>query len=285
MKALIADAQALPKLDAARVTSRSRHVHAGTRHRLQPRAARDLPASTLEGYFRMWHHHFEFLLLGYGAYMTFFDFCKKAFPEISDQTISAHGRRHGGRDLPPRRRAEAPRALRRRARRRRTTSSMARQCRAGARHRSTGVGAPGTKWLEELETVARPVVQRQRRRRLLPLPPQLERRPDHAVRRRCPDYIEQMQGRREPRAADGAAAGRAQAARSRTTASCSTPDEERAAYDQMIDARAPRVPLRRGPQVLLRALVHQPVLQQDPRVRRAAGRARLLRRRKTTCST
>jgi pyruvate, water dikinase len=43
---------------------------------------------TVEGYFRMWHHHFEFLLLGYGAYMTFFAFCKKAFPEISDQTIS-----------------------------------------------------------------------------------------------------------------------------------------------------------------------------------------------------
>src|SRR3546814_10740153 len=42
----------------------------------------------LEGYYRMWHHHFEFLLLGYGAYLTFFDFCKKAFPEISDQAIS-----------------------------------------------------------------------------------------------------------------------------------------------------------------------------------------------------
>jgi pyruvate,water dikinase len=36
----------------------------------------------------MWHHHFEFLLLGYGAYMTFFAFCKKAFPEISDQSIA-----------------------------------------------------------------------------------------------------------------------------------------------------------------------------------------------------
>ncbi|HLZ99245.1 MAG TPA: PEP-utilizing enzyme [Steroidobacteraceae bacterium] len=43
---------------------------------------------TLEGYFRMWHHHFEFLLLGYGAYLTFFGFCKKAFPEITDQTIA-----------------------------------------------------------------------------------------------------------------------------------------------------------------------------------------------------
>ena len=36
----------------------------------------------------MWQHHFEFLLLGYGAYLTFFDFCKKAFPEISDQTVA-----------------------------------------------------------------------------------------------------------------------------------------------------------------------------------------------------
>jgi pyruvate,water dikinase len=36
----------------------------------------------------MWHHHFEFLLLGYGAYMAFFDFCKHAFPEITDQTIA-----------------------------------------------------------------------------------------------------------------------------------------------------------------------------------------------------
>jgi len=43
---------------------------------------------TLDGYFRMWQHHFEFLLLGYGAYLTFFDFCKKAFPEITDQTIA-----------------------------------------------------------------------------------------------------------------------------------------------------------------------------------------------------
>ena len=49
----------------------------------------------------MWHHHFEFLLLGYGAYLTFFGFCKKAFPEITDQTDRAHGGRHRGGDLPP----------------------------------------------------------------------------------------------------------------------------------------------------------------------------------------
>ena len=48
----------------------------------------DIYQKTLEGYYRMWQYHFEFLLLGYGAYLTFFDFCKKAFPEISDQTVA-----------------------------------------------------------------------------------------------------------------------------------------------------------------------------------------------------
>src|SRR3989304_9873149 len=36
----------------------------------------------------MWHHHFEFLMLGYGAYVVFFQFCKKVFPEITDQTVA-----------------------------------------------------------------------------------------------------------------------------------------------------------------------------------------------------
>jgi pyruvate, water dikinase len=36
----------------------------------------------------MWQHHFEFLLLGYGAYLTFSDFCKGALPDIPDQHIA-----------------------------------------------------------------------------------------------------------------------------------------------------------------------------------------------------
>jgi pyruvate, water dikinase len=64
-----------------------RYVHAGrgiaSNHYLL-----DTYQKTLEGYFRMWQYHFEFLLLGYGAYLTFFDFCKKAFPEISEQTVA-----------------------------------------------------------------------------------------------------------------------------------------------------------------------------------------------------
>ncbi len=86
MMALIRDAQALPKPMLPELEPLA-HVHAGrgiaSNHELI-----DTYRKTLEGYFRMWHHHFEFLLLGYGAYMTFFAFCKKAFPEISDQTVA-----------------------------------------------------------------------------------------------------------------------------------------------------------------------------------------------------
>jgi pyruvate,water dikinase len=86
MKALIADAQALPvpslpDLEPIETTHSGKGVAAN-------HALIDTYRQTLEGYYRMWHHHFEFLLLGYGAYLTFFDFCKKAFPEISDQAIS-----------------------------------------------------------------------------------------------------------------------------------------------------------------------------------------------------
>ena len=86
MMVLIRDAERLPKVELPEFEPLS-HVHAGrgvaSNHYLL-----DTYQKTLEGYFRMWQYHFEFLLLGYGAYLTFFDFCKKAFPEISDQTVA-----------------------------------------------------------------------------------------------------------------------------------------------------------------------------------------------------
>jgi len=36
----------------------------------------------------MWQHHFEFLLLGYGAYATFAELCKDNLPDIPDQHIA-----------------------------------------------------------------------------------------------------------------------------------------------------------------------------------------------------
>ncbi len=37
---------------------------------------------------RAWQLHFEMLNLGYAAYYTFFQFCKAAFPDITEQTIA-----------------------------------------------------------------------------------------------------------------------------------------------------------------------------------------------------
>lgn len=86
MRKLIADAEALPKLELPEFEPLE-NVHAG-KGLAASHTLLDTWQKSLEGYYRMWHHHFEFLLLGYGAYMVFFDFCKKAFPEITDQTIA-----------------------------------------------------------------------------------------------------------------------------------------------------------------------------------------------------
>ena len=43
---------------------------------------------TIESFSKMWQYHFEFLLLGYGAYLTFLEFCRACFPEIEDQTVA-----------------------------------------------------------------------------------------------------------------------------------------------------------------------------------------------------
>jgi pyruvate,water dikinase len=42
----------------------------------------------IENMFEMGAYHFEMLNLGYGAYLTFREFCQTAFPGISDQTVA-----------------------------------------------------------------------------------------------------------------------------------------------------------------------------------------------------
>ena len=42
----------------------------------------------IEGVDRIFQYHFEFLNLGYGAYFVFYEQCRQAFPEITDQTIA-----------------------------------------------------------------------------------------------------------------------------------------------------------------------------------------------------
>jgi phosphohistidine swiveling domain-containing protein len=42
----------------------------------------------LEGVDRIFQYHFEFLNLGYGAYLAFYELCREAFPDITDQTVA-----------------------------------------------------------------------------------------------------------------------------------------------------------------------------------------------------
>ena len=42
----------------------------------------------LEGLDRIFQYHFEFLNLGYGAYLVFYELCRQAFPDVDDQTIA-----------------------------------------------------------------------------------------------------------------------------------------------------------------------------------------------------
>jgi pyruvate, water dikinase len=86
MQGLIRDIEAitvppLPELDDPEVVMNSTGV-------AQNHYVRENYHRCLDLYSKMWHHHTEFLMLGYGAYVVFFEFCKKAFPEISDQMVA-----------------------------------------------------------------------------------------------------------------------------------------------------------------------------------------------------
>jgi len=71
----------LPEFDDIEVVTSGRGI--GQNHYV-----REAYHRCIEAFSKMWHYHFEFLMLGYGAYLVFFQFCKKAFPEITDQTVA-----------------------------------------------------------------------------------------------------------------------------------------------------------------------------------------------------
>jgi len=71
----------LPEFDDAEVVAKAKGI--GQNH-----YCRETFHRVTELFSKMWHHHFEMLMLGYGAYLVFFDFCKKAFPETADQTVA-----------------------------------------------------------------------------------------------------------------------------------------------------------------------------------------------------
>jgi pyruvate, water dikinase len=86
IRGLIADIEAvtvpqLPEFEDVEVVTGHRGV-------AQNHYVRENFHRCLDLYSKMWHHHTEMLMLGYGAYVVFFEFCKTAFPEIPDQMVA-----------------------------------------------------------------------------------------------------------------------------------------------------------------------------------------------------
>jgi pyruvate,water dikinase len=71
----------LPELEDAAVVTEGRGI--GSAHTLLVAYNR-----LLESVDRIWQYHFEFLNLGYAAYLVFYELCKQSFPDIPDQTIA-----------------------------------------------------------------------------------------------------------------------------------------------------------------------------------------------------
>ena len=209
----------------------------------------------------MWQHHFEFLLLGYGAYGTFVEFCKGHLPDIPDQHIA---QMVAGIDVLLFR----PDAELRRLARLAIETGVDEAFQQGRTPDEIDADLAADRRGPELARRARegqgPVVQHGHRRRPLPLLPELARRSEHPVR--VADRAHQRaQRRRADRPADRGDPARARPAGDRV---------RRAArrglargLQRPAEPVADGVPVRRGAQVLLRLLVPDAVVEQDPRVR------------------
>jgi pyruvate,water dikinase len=152
MAGLIAEIEAikvpqLPELDDAAVVTNSTGV-------AQNHYVRENYHRCLDLYSKMWHHHTEFLMLGYGAYVVFFEFCKQAFPEISDQTVA---RMVAGIDVIMYRPDDELRRLARLAVEVGVDDLFTEGCSPEAVLQAmTGRGEPGQRWLEGLEQAREP---------------------------------------------------------------------------------------------------------------------------------
>jgi pyruvate,water dikinase len=71
----------LPELEDEAVVTEGRGI--GSSHTLLVAYHR-----LLESVDRIWQYHFEFLNLGYAAYLVYYELCHQSFPDISDQTIA-----------------------------------------------------------------------------------------------------------------------------------------------------------------------------------------------------
>ena len=166
----------------------------------------------------MWQHHFEFLLLGYGAYATFVELCKTNLPDIPDQHIA---QMVAGIDVL----LFKPDAELRRLARLAIETGVDGAFVEGRTPAEIEAELAPERGRARLAGRARagqgPVVQHGHRRRPVPLLPQLARRSEHPLRGADRPH-ERAARRRADRPADRGDRARARAAGRRSTARCST---------------------------------------------------------------
>nr|WP_169198959.1 PEP-utilizing enzyme [Aromatoleum buckelii] len=102
---------------------------------------------------RSWQYHFEFLNLGYAAYVTFLDFCQKLFPTIPMQSVS---QMVSGLDSIMYRPDEELKKLARKAIDLEVHSSLRASIDFDTVKSDLEKSSNGRKWLEELETARHP---------------------------------------------------------------------------------------------------------------------------------
>jgi pyruvate, water dikinase len=107
----------------------------------------------LESIDRIWQYHFEFLNLGYAAYLVFYELCKQHFPDIADQTIA---KMLAGVDVVLFRPDDELKALARRA----VETGLADAVKASADEpqlrRALGASEAGRGWLEQWDAAKTP---------------------------------------------------------------------------------------------------------------------------------
>ena len=220
-------------------------------------------------YSKMWHHHTELLMLGYGAYVVFFEFCKQAFPEMGDQMVA---RMVAGMDVTMYRPDDELKKLAGLAVELDLADLFVEGTEPAKVLSSLGErGDAGARWLAALEAAKDPWFNVSVGDGFYHH--HLSWADDLTVPfAALPRYVEQIAaGEDLTRPTERLAEERDRIA-TEYRALLDSEDEQGRLRP---DARPlpAGLPLHRVAQVLLRALVHHPVLPEDPRVRGAAGRA------------
>ena len=222
----------------------------------------------------MWQYHFEFLLLGYGAYLTFSEFLRNALPDIPEQHIS---QMVAGIDVVLFRADAELRRLARLAIETGVDGAFAEGRSPAEIDAALAESEAGRSWLAELEKIKDPWFNMGTGDGLYHYYGSWHDDPGIPYASLI-GHVAALQGGPGHRAADGGAreGARPPGGGVRRAARRAGAPGVRGAARALADG----VPVRRGAQVLLRLLVPVALLQQGARVRRAARRARLPRGRR-----